>query len=89
MGSVYRFAFLSFLSFIFAVNLASTYKELIMEYSKQEHRESIMLSVSSLLSELIPEHPDKIESLEPIDALVCEALGIDHIDEPPEFLLIP
>jgi hypothetical protein len=60
-----------------------------MEFSKQEHRESIMLGVASLVSEIAPERPDKIEILEPIDAMVCEALGIDHIDNPPDFLLIP
>lgn len=74
MDSVYRFAFLSFLSFIFAVNLASTYKELTMD--KITLRSEIISEIYLLLEEEIEgfhqktsqETYDKISN---IDRLVC------------------
>ena len=60
-----------------------------IKYTKQEQRESIMLCVASLIDEINPSYTEGFEKLETIDALVCESLGIDSIDNPPLFLLHP
>jgi hypothetical protein len=52
-----------------------------IETTPQEHREIIVLRAMSLgnLS---------LKDAEHLDALVCEAMGIDQIEEPPEFILL-
>ena len=75
MGSVYRFAFFSFLSFIFAVNLASTYKELTMEDFSQAHRRSIMNMVAEMLGGIL--EPEQEQKFDELDKYVCSVLEID------------
>ena len=52
-----------------------------IETTPQEHREIIVLRAMSLgnLS---------LKDAEHLDALVCEAMGIDQIEVPPEFILL-
>ena len=82
MGSVYRFAFFSFLSFIFAVNLASTYKEIAME--DLELRETIMNFILFTLRDAYDDIPESdIEAISDIDAMLCKRLGLDIDNIPP------
>lgn len=88
MDSVYRFAFFSFLSFSFAVNLASTYKEVIMEdlqIEDLELRDRIMGFILDTLREVYDDIPESdIEAISDIDAILCKRLGLD-IDSIPPF----
>lgn len=82
MGSVYRFALFSFLSFIFAVNLASTYKEAIME--DLELRDRIMGFMLDTLRDAYDDIPESdIEAISDIDAILCKRLGLDIDNIPP------
>jgi len=52
-----------------------------IETTPQEHREIIVLR-AMVLGNL------SLEDAEQIDALVCDALGIEQMEEPPEFMLL-
>ncbi len=52
-----------------------------IETTPQEHRETIVLRAMALGNLTF-------EDAEQIDALVCEALGIEQMEDPPEFMLL-
>jgi hypothetical protein len=52
-----------------------------IETTPQEHRETIVLRAMTLGNLTF-------EDAEQIDALVCDALGIEQMEEPPEFMLL-
>lgn len=52
-----------------------------IETTSQEHRETIVLRAMTLGNLTF-------EDAEQIDALVCDALGIEQMEEPPEFMLL-
>jgi hypothetical protein len=55
---------------------------------KQDKRERIILTVAAHLETADPttDHKQKLIGL---DALLCEAIGIDQETNPPEFILVP
>jgi hypothetical protein len=55
---------------------------------KQDKRERIILTVAAHLKNADPttDHKQKLIGL---DALLCEAIGIDQETNPPEFILVP
>lgn len=54
--------------------------------SKQDKRERIILTVSTHLQEASPDG-DHTEKLIGLDALVCDALGINQEENPPEYII--
>lgn len=54
----------------------------------QDKRERIILTVAAHLETADPttDHKQKLIGL---DALLCEAIGIDQETNPPEFILVP
>lgn len=53
---------------------------------KQLHRETILLTVASHLKNANAK-TDHTEKLIGLDALICDALGIDSEKKPPEFII--
>jgi hypothetical protein len=64
-----------------------------LEFTKEEHRENLILMVSSLVSDMnqmLKTDYDALPEIEHIDKYLCEEmLDIDRNENPPLFLLHP